>query len=399
VTDPWEEFSARANGSECAGYFETGARGTHGSATATWFDRAEEVRSIDRSTDLGALARESDRFLHGGRDRAILGYLGFDAVGLLEPALRRFPRGSPFPLGEFAFAQRVRTRRVPPRTGPPPSLGARRLPRPRADSLSRTAYGRAVRRTVQDIREGEAFQVVLAHRREWTRPLDLLSRAGRLRATERFAFFYYLRFGDREVVGATPESVVETDGGRAFVNPIAGTLPHARTRRGRRPLSVDPKELAEHRMLVDLARNDLGRVAEPGTVELLWQERSERFARLEHLVSRVAARLRRGVGPWETLAATFPAGTVSGAPKIRATEILRREESTWRGPYGGATGLLRSGGRADWALTIRSGFAAGGRLYTAAGAGIVHRSRPRREYEETLVKLAHVEAALVGDPA
>jgi anthranilate synthase component I len=149
-------------------------------------------------------------------------------------------------------------------------------------------------------------------------------------------------------------------------------------------------------MLVDLARNDLGRVAVPGSVRVLWKERRVRYARLEHLVSRVGARLRRGVGPWDVLAAAFPAGTVSGAPKIRATELLRREEKSWRGPYGGTVGLLRSGGRAEWALAIRSGFAAGPRLYTAAGAGIVHASDPAREYDETLAKLAMVESTLVA---
>ena len=149
-------------------------------------------------------------------------------------------------------------------------------------------------------------------------------------------------------------------------------------------------------MLVDLARNDLGRIARPRTVRLLSRERRVRYARLDHLVSRVAADLEPSVGPWDALAATFPAGTVSGAPKIRATELLEREEGTWRGPYAGAVGLLRPGGRADWALAIRTGFAVGPRLYTAAGAGIVYRSEPRREFAETLTKLAHVEESLAG---
>jgi anthranilate/para-aminobenzoate synthase component I len=398
VKDPWDEFAQLATGSEFAGYFETSAHRGGQPGTAAWYDRAVELRTIGRSTDLQHLGRETERFLSGERTRVALGYLGFDAVGLFEPALRSFPPGSPFPLGEFALVDHVHLRRVPPRTHRPAALAHGPPGRPRADSLPRARYGRAVRRIVGDIRDGESFQVVLAHRREWRRPADLLDRAGRLRATERFAFFFYLRFGDRELVGATPESVVEVTRDRAFVNPIAGTLPRGRSARARLPLTVDPKELAEHRMLVDLARNDLGRVARPGSVRLLWQERRERFARLEHLVSRVTARLRDGIGPWQTLAATFPAGTVSGAPKIRATEILRREEATWRGPYAGTVGLLRPGGRADWALTIRTGFAAGRRLYSAAGAGIVHRSEPAREFEETLSKLAHVEAALAGEP-
>jgi anthranilate synthase component 1 len=216
-----------------------------------------------------------------------------------------------------------------------------------------------------------------------------------LRRSERFAFFYYLKVGGREILGATPESVAEVHGTRAQVNPIAGTLPRAAAE-GRRALQNDPKELSEHRMLVDLARNDLGRVARPGSVRLLWKERRVRYARLEHLVSRVGARLSPGVGPWDVLRATFPAGTVSGAPKIRATEWLRREERTWRGPYAGTVGLIRPGGRADWALAIRGGFAAEDDLYTAAGAGVVYGSRANREFDETLVKLSQVEATLVG---
>jgi len=248
------------------------------------------------------------------------------------------------------------------------------------------------------IRSGEAFQVVLAHRRAWRRPADLIERAGRLRAAERYAYFYYLRVGDREIVGASPESVVEVEGDIARVNPIAGTLPRT-SPAGRLPLPQDPKELSEHRMLVDLARNDLGRVARPGSVRVLWKERRVRYAQLEHLVSRVGARLKPGLGPWDALAATFPAGTVSGAPKIRATELLRREEGTWRGPYGGSVGLLETGGRADWALTIRSAFAAGPRLFTAAGAGIVHASDGDREFDESLTKLEQLESCLLGGGA
>ncbi len=336
------------------------------------------------------------RHLGAERRRAALGYLGFDAVGLFEPALDRAPSGDPFPVGEFLLASEVNELELGPRR----SLGAARpeppVGRPRSDSMSPARFRRSVEHLRHAIRQGEAFQVVLAHRRGWRRPNDLLERAGRLRSRERYAYFYYLRCGDREVVGASPESVVEVERATARVNPIAGTLPYRPP--GRRvPLLDDPKELSEHRMLVDLARNDLGRVAVPGSVRVLWHERRRRYARLEHLVSRVQARLRPGIGPWEVLAAGFPAGTVTGAPKIRATELLRQEEKTWRGPYGGTVGLLRPGDRAEWALTIRSAFAVGNRLFTAAGAGIVHASDPEREYDETLAKLAAIESALVGD--
>jgi len=397
VTDPWETFVREADSSEVAGYFERAADDHALTGRCVWFSHADEIRTVAPRTDFADVARASDRFLAGGRDRVVLGYLGFDAVGLFEPALSRFPADSPFPLGEFAFASRVRTRTFSAsrRARPTP---ARPLSCPR-ETLPRERFATSVRRLRRAIRDGEAYQVVLANRRSWKRPADLLHRAGRLRATERFAYFFYLRFGDRELVGASPESVVEIAGSSAVINPIAGTLPSGRLARGRAPLAADPKELAEHRMLVDLARNDLGRVATPGSVRLLRREARVRYARLEHLVSRVGARLPRGVGPWDVLGVAFPAGTVSGAPKIRATELLRREEQTWRGPYAGAVGLIRPRHRADWALTIRTAFAAGPRLYTAAGAGIVYRSDPAREFLETLTKLAHVEDTLVGrDP-
>ena len=389
----WEEFAAVAPDREVAGYFERAPDDGSGIGLAVAFDRADEVVPIGRDSGLGALARSTDRFLRDPRS-LVVGYVGFDAVGLFEPALARYPAGDPFPLGELAFVRNARVAKTRGARRRPLELG--RVGRPSRDSLSAERFGRSVRRLVDAIRAGEAFQVVLSHRREWPRPIDLLDRASRLRSTERYAFFYYLKFGDREIVGASPESVVEVRGDHAYVNPIAGTLPVGRSRRRRLPLSRDPKELAEHRMLVDLARNDLGSVSRPGSVRLVWEERRQRFARLEHLVSRVHGRLKKGVGPWEALAATFPAGTVSGAPKIRATELLRREEATWRGPYAGTVGLIRPHHRADFALAIRSAFAEGRRLYTAAGAGIVHRSDPVREFEETLSKLEHVESTLVG---
>lgn len=394
MTDPWEEFARDSGRSEVAGYFERSALAGGRSGTSAWFSRADAVLEVTRRARFPELAHDADRFLGGGRRRSVVGYLGFDAVGLVEPALHEFPSGDPFPLGELALASDVHVQSLPRRRPPPPvAVRVRRGPR---DSLPRPRFTASVRRLREDIRNGEAYQVVLAHRRTWDRPKDLLRRAGLLRATERYAFFFYLRFGDREIIGASPESVIEVDGRRAVINPIAGTLPAGGRARGRLPLAADPKELAEHRMLVDLARNDLGRVARPGSVRLLEREKRVRYARLEHLVSRVGAELPGRVGPWEALAVAFPAGTVSGAPKIRATELLRREEATWRGPYAGAVGWVRPGDRADWALAIRTAFAAGPHLHTAAGAGIVYRSDPAREFHETLTKLAHVEATFLG---
>ena len=398
MNDPWNSFERAAEGREVAGYFESAGRSHGAPGEAVSFTSAQEVVAQRAGDPPTALPRAVDRFLGRGRGRCAVGFLGFDAVGLFEPVLRPHASGDPFPLGMFALVDRPRRTRVGPRAAP---RAAKFGPvgRPLEDSLGWPAFGRSIGRLIEEIRNGEAYQVVLAHRRSWARPHDLLARAGLLRATERFAFFYYLRFGDLEIVGATPESVVEIDGRRARINPIAGTIPRGAARGARRALRVDPKELAEHRMLVDLARNDLGGVAIPGTVRLRARERLERFARLSHLVTRVEADLAPRVGPWEILAAAFPAGTVAGAPKIRATQLLRREERSWRGVYAGTVGRIGPGPSARWALAIRTGFAAGRRLHTAAGAGVVQHSTPRREYEETLVKLAHVEAALVGGSA
>ncbi|MFZ0829606.1 MAG: anthranilate synthase component I family protein [Thermoplasmata archaeon] len=396
MTDPWEEFIGDSAGSGCAGYFERGSAPGLPGRWSVSYTEPEECWSLDPRTTVDELDRRSRRQLRGDSRRALVGYVGFDATSLFEPLLRAAPRGSPFPLGEWALVSGLRFRRVDR-----PSAAVRRRPfaapgTPVSDTMPRGSFERSVRRLRAAIGAGEAFQVVLSHRRAWKRPEDLLERAGLLRARERFAYFYYLRFGDREIIGASPESVLETRRGRAFLSPIAATRPRG-ARADRRQLRRDPKELAEHRMLVDLARNDLGRVSVPGTVRLVWKERLERFARLEHLVSRVEGRIPAMVGPWQTLAATFPAGTVSGAPKIRATELIRREEQTWRGPYAGAVGLIQGNGDAAWALAIRSAFTHRNQLYTAAGAGIVWHSEPSREFHETLLKLEELETTLVGE--
>jgi anthranilate/para-aminobenzoate synthase component I len=395
MTGAWERFVGASGSSEVAGYVERRAEGAR-PGRAWWFASAPETVTVSRRDDADALRSRSGRFLARHPGGAVVGYLGFDAVGLFEPALRSFPSGSPFPLGELALVPRVETAavaRTPRRPLPNAAVGD-----PLADSMPRPRFERGVRDLIAAIRDGEAFQVVLAHRRAWPRPADLLERAGRLREGERFSTFYYLRFGDRELVGASPESVAEVSDGSATIDPIAGTIP-LKGEPGRRPLTADPKELCEHRMLVDLARNDLGRVARAGSVRLLWSERRVRYARLEHLVSRVSARLGPSTDAWDVLASAFPAGTVSGAPKIRATQLLREAEGSWRGPYAGTVALMLPAGPATFSLAIRGGFAAGPRLYTAAGAGIVHRSDPAREFRETVAKLSVVESALVGAAA
>jgi anthranilate/para-aminobenzoate synthase component I len=396
MTEPWADFVQTARTAELSGYIEEVLDREARIARTISFRDPLERWSISSKDTPGELETQIGRWLRRGPRAAVVGYLGFDAVGLFEPLLRRFPAGSPFPLGELVGLPDLRFRRA--RLPPSPIRARRGLHsgvRPAEDSLPRKRFEAGVRSLIESIRQGDAYQVVLSHRRGFRRPSDLLAGATALRQSERYSFFYYLRFGDREILGASPESVVESRGDRAFINPIAGTRPVGQSRERRLPLTRDPKELAEHRMLVDLARNDLGKVARAGSVRLLSVERVERYARLEHLVSRVGARLRPGLSGLAMLGATFPAGTVSGAPKIRATQLLRRIERTWRGPYGGAVGF-QTAREGRWALAIRTAFAASHRLYTAAGAGIVARSRPAREFDETLVKLAQVESSVIG---
>ncbi len=396
MTDPWDDFVHSAGTAEIAGYFEEVVDRRSRDGRAVSYVDPPEHWQINRNDSVEELEAQLDRGRKRDRDTAILGYLGFDAVGLFEPLLHRFPGGSPFPIGEFVRIRRARFRRTAIRS---PATASTRAPTsaisPVADTLPRRRFEPAVRTLIDSIRQGDAYQIVLSHRRTFRRPPDLLQRAGQLRRSERYSYFYYLRFGDREILGASPESVVETDGPRAYVNPIAGTRPLGNRGPRRKPLAADPKELAEHRMLVDLARNDLGKVARSGSVRLLSVERLERYARLEHLVSRVGARMRPGVPTFRALIAAFPAGTVCGAPKIRATQILRRAEGTWRGPYGGTVGFQTSR-ESRWALAIRTAFATKERLYTAAGAGIVARSQPKREFDETLIKLAQLESVVAG---
>ncbi len=398
TNEVWEAFAHGAARDRVAGYFESRDPRHPGQSWAVRFEDPDAVVTLHRNHGAAQWEDAVARLRRSDPSAALIGFLGFDAVSLFDPLYGAPPETAPFPLGEFAVVRRTRVRRV---SGPPrPSRSKaplRSSPRlePEEGSLSRREFEAGVRHLKSAIFAGEAYQVVLAHRRRFERPEDLLERAAQLRERERFEFFYYLKFADTEVIGASPESVVEMVDGRAFINPIAGTRPTPIPRH-RLALRADPKELAEHRMLVDLARNDLGHVARPGSVRLVERERRVRYARLEHLVSRVACRLTEGAGAAEVLPAAFPAGTVTGAPKIRATRLLRAEEKTWRGPYGGAVGAVFGGGRASFALAIRSAFTHRDSLYTAAGAGVVAGSEPAREYQETLAKLAEVEATLVG---
>jgi anthranilate synthase component 1 len=201
---------------------------------------------------------------------------------------------------------------------------------------------------------------------------------------------YFLELGDCHIVGASPELLVRVEDGVVATHPIAGTRPRGRDPEEDRALEEelrrDEKEKAEHIMLLDLGRNDIGRVSEPGTVQVSQLMDVERYSHVMHLVSHVSGRLRSGMTPYDALRACFPAGTVSGAPKIRAMEIIAELEPEQRGPYAGAVGYFDLSGNLDTAITIRTIVMKDGVAHVQAGGGIVFDSVPEREYQESVNK-------------
>jgi anthranilate synthase component 1 len=270
---------------------------------------------------------------------------------------------------------------------PAPAGSAPAEPR---SSMSRERYMSAVETAQEHIRAGDIFQVVLSHRMSTpvTRPALEAYRA--LRVTNPSPYMYYLKLGDFSLVGSSPEVLVRRTDTVVEVRPIAGTRGRGRTSDEDRLLEAellaDEKERAEHVMLVDLGRNDVGRVAEFGTVETNESMLVERYSQVMHLVSNVRGRLAPERTPLDILRACFPAGTVSGAPKVRAMEIIESLEPVRRGVYAGAVGHFDYHGNLDLCIAIRTLVYANGHAHWGAGAGIVADSRPDREWEETLNK-------------
>jgi anthranilate synthase component 1 len=268
------------------------------------------------------------------------------------------------------------------------------------DHEDRERFVAAVSRTREHIYAGDIFQAVLSRRTETPAPDGALPIYRRLRLSNPAPYMFLLRLAGLELAGSSPEPLVRVEGRRVTTRPIAGTRPRgtdpAEDDRLERELLADPKERAEHAMLVDLARNDLGRVSWPGSVEVTELMAVERFSRVMHIVSTVEGDLAEGLGPLDALAATFPAGTVTGAPKRRAMEIIADEEEQARGPYAGAVGYLTFAGDLDFCITIRTAVVANGVASVQAGAGIVADSDPDREFEETRSKASALLAAVAA---
>jgi anthranilate synthase component I len=343
-------------------------------------------------------------------DAPVVGYLAYDHVARLEPTVPLPADGPELPESLFVVAETLvrfdhgsgtadvlagDSAGVAARLGGELVLQEHNPVASRA-TMRRTpdqaTYERGVERIREHIRAGDAFQVVLSQRAERPTSASALELYRALRRVNPSPYLFLLELGDLALVGSSPETLVKCEDGRASLNPIAGTT-HPGEGDAER-LLASGKDRAEHVMLVDLGRNDLSRVCEPGTVEVARFLEPERFSHVTHLVSEVTGRLRDGTSPYELLRACFPAGTVSGAPKVRAMQIVSELEGYRRGPYAGAVGYVLPDGTMDTCIAIRTIVLGDGIARLQAGAGIVADSDPAAEHQECLNKLAALEAAI-----
>ena len=280
------------------------------------------------------------------------------------------------------------TPKLPRRLHPPVAGEDLELP---ASSFDRRGFCAAVEQAKEYIRAGDIFQVVLSQRfRLSLGKTDVFDVYRAMRIINPSPYMYFLRLPDRIVAGASPETLVRLEDGEAYVRPLAGTRHRGRTDEEDRAIEADlladPKERAEHVMLVDLGRNDVGRISRPGTVRVTDRMVVERYSHVMHIVSNVIGELAPGRDALDVLRATFPAGTLSGAPKVRAMQIIDELEPERRGVYGGAVGYIGFDGNMDVAIAIRTIVARDDEMWLQAGAGIVEASDPDKEYEETINK-------------
>jgi anthranilate synthase component I len=340
------------------------------------------------------------------RGEPVVGYLGYDAVARLEPTVPLPDDGPGLPESRFLVPEvlvRFDHARGVAETivgdpgaldGPQPELPRGKGERgPLHRTPEREEHLRRVARAKEHIREGDVFQVVVSQRAERPTSASPCELYRALRRVNPSPYLFLLELGDVALVGSSPETVVKCEGSRATLNPIAGTI--APGEGDAETLLASEKDRAEHVMLVDLGRNDLSRVCVPGSVQVERFMEPERYSHVTHLVSEVAGELRDGVTPFDLLRACFPAGTVSGAPKVRAMQIISELEGYRRGVYAGAVGYVFPAERAmDTCIAIRTLVFRDGSCYLQAGGGIVADSIPEDEHQECLDKLAALETAI-----
>jgi anthranilate synthase component 1 len=264
--------------------------------------------------------------------------------------------------------------------------------------VSKRDYLAAVERAKEYVKAGDCQQIVLSQRFDADVSVSPFEIYRALRRVNPSPYLFFLKDGDRALVGSSPETLVKLEASEVTLRPIAGTRPRGRDaeedQRLEAELRADPKENAEHVMLVDLGRNDVGRVSRVGTVHLTSLKTVERYSHVMHLVSEVKGTLAEGLSAVDVLRAGFPAGTVSGSPKVRAMEIIDELEPARRGPYAGAVGYFDRGGDMEMCIAIRTLMARGRRVSVQAGGGLVYDSVPEAEYQETLNKARAVFTAV-----
>jgi anthranilate synthase component 1 len=335
----------------------------------------------------------------------VVGYVGYDWVAKLEPTVPLPDDGPGLPESRFVVADTLvrfdHVRGVAEVLyGDADALDSVQPPVPRGTGVrgplrrfpDQAEHERRVRKAQDYIRAGDAFQIVVSQRAERPTSASALELYRALRRVNPSPYLFLLELDGVSLVGSSPETVVKCDGRRAELNPIAGSI--APGAGDAEALLESEKDRAEHVMLVDLGRNDLSRVCRPGTVRVERFLEPERFSHITHLVSEVAGELRDGVTPFDLLRACFPAGTVSGAPKIRAMQIISELEGYRRGVYAGAVGYALPGGALDTCIAIRTLVLRDGVALLQAGGGIVADSDPAEEHQECLNKLAALEAAI-----
>jgi anthranilate synthase component I len=378
-------------------------------APASFLLESVEHGRLGRYSWVGSGTRIVDLAEAEGRLEPVVGYLAYDHVAKLEPTVPLPDVGPDVPESRFVVVDTLvrfdHARGIAEALcGEPEALGdrleaphrplerrsgtrgaTRRLP-------SRFEYERGVAVAKEHIRAGDAFQIVLSQRAERPTEASAVSIYRTLRRVNPSPYLFLLELDGLALIGSSPETLVKAEGTRASVNPIAGTTKPGPGDVER--LLTSEKDCAEHVMLVDLGRNDLSRACRAGTVHVERFLEPERFSHVTHLVSEVVGELREGVSAFDLLRACFPAGTVSGAPKVRAMQIISELEGHRRGIYAGAVGYALPGGDLDTCIAIRTIVLREGVAYLQAGAGIVADSDPAAEHEECLRKLAALETAI-----
>jgi anthranilate synthase component I len=379
-------------------------------ARAAFLLESVERGRLGRHSFVGRGSRIVDLTEAESLGEPVVGFVGYDVVAQFEPTVPLPDEGPGFPESRFVVPDVLvrfdHARGVAEVLVGDPGEAARLLDGPQPDSPrgsgargdlrrfpERDEHLRRVERAKEHIREGDVFQVVIAQRAERPTSASAFELYRALRRVNPSPYLFLLELDELALVGSSPETVVKCEGRRAAVNPIAGTI--APGEGDAEALLSSEKDRAEHVMLVDLGRNDLSRVCLPGTVRVERFMTPERYSHVTHLVSEVVGELREGVSPFDVLRACFPAGTVSGAPKVRAMQIISELEGHRRGVYAGAVGyVFPREGALDTCIAIRTLVLRDGVAYLQAGGGIVADSDPAAEHEECLNKLRALETAI-----